>query len=144
MKFDLPIKNYDTLRRADHINPHYLVLVLLHEDSSRWLSISPSELAICGTAIYGDFCGLPSVPNTATRTVTLPQNQRFNAEVLRQMIKWPLGELVRQEANDAFGSARSSRNGCAEPTRGRWLSEEHRVGTARRLWQERGRFRDSH
>jgi hypothetical protein len=87
VKFDLPIKNYDTLRRADHINPHYLVLVLLHEDSSRWLSISPSELAICGTAIYGDFCGLPSVPNTATRTVTLPQNQRFNVEVLRQMIE---------------------------------------------------------
>jgi hypothetical protein len=87
VKFDLPIKNYDSLRRAEYIIPHYLVLVLLAEDSLRWLSISHSELAICGTAVYGDLCGLPSVPNTSTRTVTLPQNQRFNVEVLRQMIE---------------------------------------------------------
>jgi hypothetical protein len=87
VKFDLPIKNYDSLRREGHINPHYLVLVLLPEDSSRWLSISPSELAIRGTAVYGDLCGLAPVLNTATRTVTLSQNQRFNVEVLRQMIE---------------------------------------------------------
>jgi len=87
VKYDLPIKNYETLRREDHINPHYLVIVIVPEASSRWLSISPSELAIRGTAVYGDLCGLPAVPNTSTRTVTLPQNQRFDVEVLQQMIE---------------------------------------------------------
>jgi hypothetical protein len=93
VKYNLPIKNYETLRREDHINPHYLVIVILPEDSSRWLSISPSELAIRGTAVYADLCGLPAVPNMATRTVILPQNQRFDVKILRQMIELSPGRI---------------------------------------------------
>ena len=87
VKYNLPIKNYDKLRREDHINPHYLVIVLLPEDASRWLAISPTELAIRARAVYGDLSGLPAVPNTSTRAVELPQNQLFNVEVLREMIE---------------------------------------------------------
>src|SRR5262249_48967681 len=86
VKLTLPLKNYNDLRDTSAIVPHYLVVLELPHDPEQWLHLSPSELAIRGSAYYGCLFGLPAVSNTTSRVVTMPQNQRFDVSVLRRMI----------------------------------------------------------
>src|SRR5262245_5138508 len=45
--------------------------------TERWLHVGPSELAIRGAAYYANLFGLPTVANTASRLVTMPESQRL-------------------------------------------------------------------
>jgi Domain of unknown function (DUF4365) len=86
LKFSLSIKNYDDLRDESCILPHYLVVLHLPDSSSDWLQLRSDELALRGVAYYGSLLGLPSVSNTTSRSIVLPQSQRFGVEVLVKMI----------------------------------------------------------
>jgi hypothetical protein len=86
VKFSLPIKNYDNLRDLSSIVPHYLVILNLPEQEDAWLEVRASDLVLRGAAYYGSLYGHSAVSNTASRTVVLPQTQRFDVEVLRKMI----------------------------------------------------------
>jgi hypothetical protein len=86
VKLALPIKNYNDLRATSGTVPHYLVILELPRDPELWLRITPSELAICGLAYYGNLFGLPAVPNATSRVVTMPQSQRFDVSVLKRMM----------------------------------------------------------
>jgi hypothetical protein len=86
VKVTLPIKNYDDLRETSAIIPHYLVVLHLPQSPEEWMRITLEELAIRGVAYYGSLYGFPSVPNTTSRVVTLPQSQRFDVSVLIRMM----------------------------------------------------------
>jgi hypothetical protein len=73
VKLSLPIKNYDELRDTRGTVPHYLVVLELPQEAERWLRVSPTELAICGVAYFGNLFGLPAVQNATSRIVTMPQ-----------------------------------------------------------------------
>ena len=82
----LPIKNYNDLRDMTSNVPHYLVILQLPTNPAEWLTATPDQLVMHGKAYFGNFFGQPSVPNTATRTVVLPQSQRFDVATLERMI----------------------------------------------------------
>jgi Domain of unknown function (DUF4365) len=87
VSFSLPIKNYDDLRDTNQTNPHYLVVLHLPGQLSDWLAFNPTELVIRGVAYFRSLHGEPAIPNTTNRVVTMPQTQRFTADVLREMIR---------------------------------------------------------
>lgn len=86
LHFPLPIKNYDDLR-TDPINPRLLIVVLMPEDDSEWLSQSSEELCLRHCAYWTSLRGRPPTRNRSTVTIQIPVGNIFSSEQLSELMR---------------------------------------------------------
>ncbi|MCY4556995.1 MAG: DUF4365 domain-containing protein [Chloroflexi bacterium] len=77
INFPLPVTDYDNLRNAGR--PFILVVVLLPDKESQWLSQSNEELCLRYCGYWLSLEGRSGVTNTSTVTVRLPLANRFGS-----------------------------------------------------------------
>ena len=96
--FPLEMKNYNDLRLHSQTPVILIVAVLpsdLPEDLAGWLTLSNEELLMRGRLCWRSLMGEPDVPNTTTRSVSMPINQRFGpAELVRMIAQVREGNLL--------------------------------------------------
>lgn len=86
VKFSLSIKNYNDLRDEKEVNPSYLVILYLPGGASKWLHVSPDELAIRGCGFFGNLYLLPMLQGLQSTTVRMPKTQLFNVQCMTDML----------------------------------------------------------
>jgi hypothetical protein len=84
--YDLKRKNYNDLR-VDTIVPRILVVVLVPEDITSWLRISPDEMCLHHCAYWLSLFGFPETENEDTVRVQLPRLAQFSPETLQEMME---------------------------------------------------------
>ena len=83
----LPIKNYDDLR-ADTQTPRLLVVLELPKDESRWMTVTTEELILRRRAYWLSLQqGHDEIVEQQTVTVRIPEDNVFDVEALRALIK---------------------------------------------------------
>jgi hypothetical protein len=80
-RFPLKRRNYDLLR-APTMVPRILVVLQLPSDQSEWLSIGPESLILRRCAYWASLAGQAETENTASVTVAIPDEQRFDVRSL--------------------------------------------------------------
>lgn len=84
--FDLKVKNYSDLIRTTLI-PSVLVVFLLPEDPTRWLSWSEEALVLRRSAYWRSLHGLPATRNESTVRVHLSRAQVFDGDAIRGLLE---------------------------------------------------------
>lgn len=82
----LPVKNYDDLRNTHSTALHFLVVLVLDEADTEWLTSSEDALLIRRCAYWYDLNGYPPTENESTVDVRLPRAQVFDVAALQAMI----------------------------------------------------------
>lgn len=85
LRFRLPMKNYNDLRRRAALS-RILVVVTVPADIKKWINCSPTELILRRCGYWRSLRSLPDVPNTANVTVPIPLANRFTVESLTGLI----------------------------------------------------------
>jgi hypothetical protein len=93
LSYRLPVKNYKDLciPRAELIIPRILVVVRVPKAVEDWLDQSDKELAVRHCAYWVSIAGEPEPDTSSTKTVRIPQSQRFNPSSLERMMKTVAG-----------------------------------------------------
>ena len=85
--YDLDVDTYNALRTASAGCPRYLVLYVMPEDESEWLSQSPIELCLRHCAYWLSLDGTPATTAVSTIRVAIPLANVFSADALRGLMK---------------------------------------------------------
>ena len=83
--YEVPKRNYDRLIRPSQI-PRYLVVLALLQPQDDWLTVTAEALTIHGSAFWVSLLGSPESTNRSSVTVSIPMDNRFDPEALRQLI----------------------------------------------------------
>ena len=81
----LPKRNYDHLRIPKFV-PRILIVVLLPEDQSKWLTQNHDQLCLRRCAYWISLRDAPEVPNTSRKTVRIPADNMFDHVSLTEML----------------------------------------------------------
>lgn len=84
-RFPLKLKNYDDLRVPTQ-TPRILVLLILPENETNWLSLSPDQLIIRRAAYWVSLLGLPESNNETSVTVSIAIVNSFDIAQLRALM----------------------------------------------------------
>ena len=84
--FPLSMKNYDDLR-IETINPRILVVLIVPEETSKWISQTDDDLCLRHCAYWMSFKGQPASRNTANITVHLPMTNVLNSKKSTDMMQ---------------------------------------------------------
>lgn len=87
LKYDLDIKNYHDLRATEVGNAQILIVVDMHQLSSRWLRTSRRQTVFNNCAYWVSLYGLPDVGNRYKVRVSIPKNQMLTPEELAQIFE---------------------------------------------------------
>ena len=87
LSYPLPIKNYDDLRVDNSIIPRLLIVLLMPQDDSKWLSHTREELCLRYCAYWMSLRGQPPTHNVSTETVHIPVDNIFCGEQLSELMK---------------------------------------------------------
>src|SRR5262249_55141592 len=79
--YDLEVRSYNLLRRTTRTQPCVLILLILPEDESLWLTQSTEELILRRVAYWMSLQG--AEPTTVR--VTIPRTNVFTVEALRSL-----------------------------------------------------------
>lgn len=82
--YDLRVENYNQLVQEDDL-PRVLVLFLMPDDPSQWLTQTDEELCLRKSAYWVSLMGFPQSPNTSTVRVSVPLTNRFDEDGLPAM-----------------------------------------------------------
>ena len=82
--YDLEVKNYDDLGESGDNCPRYLVVLVLPEDETQWLSQSIEELVLRHCAYGLSLEGYPATRSKTTVRITIPRANVFPVEAIRQ------------------------------------------------------------
>jgi hypothetical protein len=93
LSFALPKKNYNDLI-APSLVPRILVVFVMPEDESQWLTLTPESLVLRRCAYWLSLRGLPPTSNETSQTVYLPRQQTFTHDTLRELLR----KVAREEA----------------------------------------------
>ncbi len=85
IRFPLPAKNYHDLR-ADTWVPRILVVLLMPEQDTRWLTQTENELCPHHCAYWLALAGKPAVSNTSSVTVAVPMATQFSTGRLADLM----------------------------------------------------------
>lgn len=85
LRFRVPIKNYNDLRRRAALS-RILLLVVVPPSIDQWLISSPEALVLKKCGYWRSLRSLPDVPNLANVTVPIPLTSRFTVESLTGLI----------------------------------------------------------
>ena len=83
--FPLLIKNYEDLR-AETVIPRILVVFVMPDEPSDWLSQNENELVLRKCAYWMSLRGQPSSQNTTSVTVRIPRVQIFDDRQLQDLM----------------------------------------------------------
>ena len=84
--YDLHVENYNSLTMDDNL-PRVLVLFLMPEERSEWLSFSPEQLCVRKAAYWVSLMGREHLPNSSSVRVTLPLENEFSVEGIHAMFE---------------------------------------------------------
>jgi len=87
IRYPLKKKNYDDLVLVDLFVPRILVLVLLPDDPSEWLSLSPEQLVLRRCGYWALLAEQPKSGNAASVTVTVPRTNLLTVEALQGIMR---------------------------------------------------------
>ena len=82
--YDLRVENYNQLVSADDL-PRILILYLMPDDPTEWLSHSVEELCLRECAYWHSLMGSPISTNTSTNRVHVPASNLFHPDGLQDM-----------------------------------------------------------
>ena len=85
-RYDVPVKNYDRLIKPFQV-PRYLVVLALPGDESDWLTVSADELVMRRCAYWVSLYGRMESENQASVRVSIPADNRFDPDALRQLLE---------------------------------------------------------
>ncbi|HVX13597.1 MAG TPA: DUF4365 domain-containing protein [Pirellulales bacterium] len=85
ISFPLKLKNYDDLRIESSV-PRILVVMLVPEKVSDWLTHSETELAVRRCAYWVSLLGMPESQNRSSVTVAIPRGNLFSVDGLRSIM----------------------------------------------------------
>ena len=85
LRFDLPVSNYEWLRRSDVYCPRVLAVLVLPPEEAKWLSISEKQLVMKNCMYWTILKGSKPTKNKRTVRVELPRKNVFSADALRQI-----------------------------------------------------------
>jgi len=84
--FPLKVKNYNALRE-DTQTPSILVVLDLPKDPNQWVTVTEESLVLKRRAYWLSLLGRRETANTETVTVKIPQDNLFNVDNLRSLMK---------------------------------------------------------
>ncbi len=84
--FDLPLKNYDDLRRKDVTVPALLVVMQLPTLADEWLTVDGASTVVRRCVWWTDLWGAPATSNDTTIRVKIPETQIFSNEALTKIM----------------------------------------------------------
>lgn len=85
-RYDLPVRNYDRLIKPVQV-PRYLVVLALPDDEVDWLTVSSDGLIMRRCAYWVSLSGKPESDNQASVRVGIPEANRFDPDILRQLLE---------------------------------------------------------
>jgi hypothetical protein len=83
--YDLDVQTYDFLREASPICCLLIVLVL-PEDETLWLSQSPEELVVRHCAYWHSLRGAAPITATSSIRIAIPPSQVFSVQAVREIM----------------------------------------------------------
>lgn len=83
--FDLPIKNYNDLRKKS-VNPRYLVVYDMPRNSNNWIDVGAECLSLHRKAYWWSLEGAPATSNVSTVTVRIPMSNTLTVTSLRALM----------------------------------------------------------
>jgi len=86
LAFAIPLKNYNDLREESLV-PRLLVVLLLPEDTERWLEQTEDQMISRHCAYWSTLLGKPETDNTTSVTVHLPRAQQFTVASLQDLMQ---------------------------------------------------------
>ncbi len=93
LHFPLPVRDYDHIRNADA--PFILIVVLLPDDESQWLTQTNDELCLHYCGYWLSLTNHLPTTNTATVTVRIPLANIFSSSRLTElMVRAASGEQL--------------------------------------------------
>jgi len=96
--FALPVKNYDDLRRRNHV-PKLLVLFVMPPDAGDWLVNDENALIARKCCYWCNLLDEPATDNDVSKTVYIPRKNIFTAGTIRcLMARVSRGEEVGYDA----------------------------------------------
>ncbi len=85
--YPLKIKNYNDLRVTTVLVPRILIILVVPQDIKDWLEQSDQQTIIKHCAYWASIRGKPSLQNTKTVTVSIPQANRLTPNELRRLMQ---------------------------------------------------------
>jgi hypothetical protein len=87
LAYDLDVVNYDDLRDDTDPARRILVVLVMPEDESQWLSQSPRELVLRHCAYWISLRGSPATTATKTVRVFIPLGNVFSVEAVQGIMQ---------------------------------------------------------
>jgi hypothetical protein len=84
--YDLDVKNYDDLREGGDNCPRLLVVLVLPDDETQWLSQSPEELTLRHCAYWLSLEGQQATTATRTIRIAIPRSNVFSVEAVQALL----------------------------------------------------------
>jgi hypothetical protein len=84
---DLPVKNYNDLRRKTVGNARILVVMDLHDDPDEWVTSTEESFITKRMAYWLDLYGAIATDNRLRKRVRIPIEQTFTPESLRALMQ---------------------------------------------------------
>jgi hypothetical protein len=84
---DLEVRAYESLRLVTRGCPRILVLLVLPEDETLWLTHSVEELILRRCAFWQSLRGAPGTTNQATIRLHIPRANTFSVEAVRALMQ---------------------------------------------------------
>lgn len=85
--YDVDVPTYDALRSEHVQSAQLLVVLLLPDDPTCWLTVDEQALALKKCAYWKNLRGAPATPNSTSIRIRLPRSQIFSPEALRALIE---------------------------------------------------------
>ena len=85
--YDLESKNYNDLIIESTMLPQILVLFVLPIDEEDWISISTEQFSLKKCAWWCSLEGLPPTRNSATKRISIPEEQVFSPQALISLME---------------------------------------------------------
>lgn len=85
--YDIPLVNYESLRKNVIGTPRILLLLDLHDDDAKWWQFGADVMSIQRQMFWYDLRGLPTVSSKSTTRLKIPLSQKFTAPVLIDLLE---------------------------------------------------------
>lgn len=84
--FDLPMHNYDSLRKNVVGTPRILLLLDLHENETKWWTFGSNVMSIERQMFWFDLRGASAAIGKTSKRIAIPISQQFTAASLSTII----------------------------------------------------------
>jgi hypothetical protein len=92
--FDLDVRTYDLLRGPVRSGLGVLALVVLHEETESWLTMTEASSTLNHCAYYLVLHGMPPTANTSKIRLTVPRANILNQEAMRELMRASRGRFT--------------------------------------------------